>query len=40
MPTDFFNTSFSDYNEIQNAKSRKDREVDPEAFARSLEALL
>ena len=29
LPTDFFNTSFSDLMDVQRAKSRKDRIQDP-----------
>ena len=39
LPTDFFETSFSDFNDIQKARSRKDRVVDPLAFAKSIGAL-
>lgn len=35
LPTDFFETSFSDFMAVQNAKSRKDRVVDPFKFAMS-----
>ena len=36
LPTDYFNTSFSDLMAVQNAKSRKDRVQDPLAIARKL----
>ncbi len=36
LPTDYFNTSFSDLMAVQNAKSRKDRVQDPLAVARKL----
>lgn len=35
LPTDFFETSFSDFMAVQNAKSRKDRVVDPFKLAMS-----
>ncbi|WP_265482903.1 hypothetical protein [Lactobacillus sp. PV037] len=36
LPTDFYNGSFSDWTEINKAKSRKDREVDPLDLIHSL----
>lgn len=36
LPTDYFDTSFSDLMAVQNAKSRKDRVQDPLAVARKL----
>ena len=35
LPTDFYNTSFSDLMDVQQAKSRKDRIQDPVALAMS-----
>ena len=38
LPTDFYETSFSDVMAAQNAKSRKDRIQDPIALASGADA--
>ena len=38
LPTDFYETSFSDMMAAQNAKSRKDRIQDPIALASGADA--